>query len=100
MKFPLIHPTNTLTRLTDDRQAAIFAHLSNGNNPISYAALNKDAAILVPTVGTGGVRDPYLASAPDDSKFWIIATDLDIDAIGGNWDTATRYLDSRSPWDE
>ncbi|KAF8069970.1 family 43 glycoside hydrolase [Lyophyllum atratum] len=71
-----------------DREPSIFAHLSNGNNPISYVALNGDNAILKPTIGTKGARDPYLASRPDNSKHFIIATDLDIVAIGNNWGTA------------
>ncbi|KAK0434857.1 uncharacterized protein EV420DRAFT_353714 [Desarmillaria tabescens] len=71
-----------------DREASIFAHLSNGNNPLSYQTLNSDNAILVPTSGTGGVQDPFLISSPDKSKFWIIGTDLLIDNT--NWDAATR----------
>ncbi|KAK0435579.1 putative arabinosidase [Desarmillaria tabescens] len=73
-----------------DREASIFAHLSNGNNPLSYQTLNSDNAILVPTSGTGGVRDPFLVSSPDKSKFWIIGTDLLIDNT--NWDAATDWL--------
>ncbi|SJL18038.1 related to putative arabinase [Armillaria ostoyae] len=71
-----------------DQEASIFAHLSNGNNPLSYQTLNSDSAILVPTGGTGGVRDPFLVSSPDKTKFWIIGTDLLIDDT--NWDAATR----------
>ncbi|KAJ8083007.1 hypothetical protein PM082_008868 [Marasmius tenuissimus] len=74
-----------------DRQPAIFAHLSNGNDPLSYRALNGDNAILVPTGGTRAARDPYLVSAPDDSRHWIIATDLDIDAINGDWGRAVTH---------
>ncbi|KAL0565997.1 hypothetical protein V5O48_016016, partial [Marasmius crinis-equi] len=74
-----------------DRQAAIFAHLSNGNNALSYKALNGDRAILVPTLGTKAARDPYLVSAPDDSRHFIIATDLDINAIGGDWGRAVTH---------
>ncbi|KAK0476037.1 glycoside hydrolase family 43 protein [Armillaria novae-zelandiae] len=71
-----------------DREASVFAHLSNGNDPLSYQTLNRDDAILVPTGGTGGVRDPFLVSSPDKSKFWIIGTDLLIEDT--NWDAATR----------
>ncbi|KAH8831833.1 glycoside hydrolase family 43 protein [Flagelloscypha sp. PMI_526] len=71
-----------------DREPSIFAHISNGNNPISYAALNGDNAILKPTLGTKAARDPYLVSAPDNSKHWIIATDLDIEAINNDWGVA------------
>ncbi|KAK1228485.1 hypothetical protein PQX77_008464 [Marasmius sp. AFHP31] len=73
-----------------DRQPAIFAHLSNDNNPLSYKTLNGDRAILVPTSGTKAVRDPHLVSAPDDSRHFIIGTDLDIVAINNDWDRATR----------
>ncbi|KAK0492664.1 glycoside hydrolase family 43 protein [Armillaria luteobubalina] len=66
----------------------VFFIYFNGNNPLSYQALNSDDAILVPTGGTGGVRDPFLVSSPDKSKFWIIGTDLLIDDT--NWDAATR----------
>ncbi|KAK0467439.1 glycoside hydrolase family 43 protein [Armillaria novae-zelandiae] len=45
-----------------NREASIFAHLSNGNDPLSYQTLNSDDAILVPSGGTGGVRDPFLVS--------------------------------------
>ncbi|KAG7095761.1 hypothetical protein E1B28_006466 [Marasmius oreades] len=100
---PLATPENTNTTIASradsskvgyffvhfyDRQPAIFAHLSNGNNPTSYKALNADRAILVPTGGTKAARDPYLVSAPDDSRHFIIATDLDINAIGGDWGRA------------
>ncbi|KIY71098.1 glycoside hydrolase family 43 protein [Cylindrobasidium torrendii FP15055 ss-10] len=71
-----------------DREPSIFAHLSNGNDPLAWNALNGDNAILVPTVGTGAIRDPHLASLPDDSKHFILGTDLDIDST--NWDAATR----------
>ncbi|KAK1228484.1 hypothetical protein PQX77_008463 [Marasmius sp. AFHP31] len=73
-----------------DRQPAIFAHLSNGNNPLSYKTLNGDRAILVPTSGTKAVRDPHLVSAPDDSRHFIIGTDLDIVGINNDWNRATR----------
>ncbi|KAF8909914.1 hypothetical protein CPB85DRAFT_712218 [Mucidula mucida] len=88
VSFGQIGPPEINLYRPDDREASIFAHLSNGNNPLSYTALNGDNAILVPSVGTGGVRDPYLVSRPDNSKHWIIATDLDIDST--NWDAATR----------
>lgn len=71
-----------------DRDPSVYAHLSNGNNPLSYSALNKDQPIAVPTLGTKGARDPYIIAAPDKSKYWILATDLKISTT--NWDAATR----------
>lgn len=61
----------------------VFGHLSNGNDPLSYHALNGGAPLLTSTVGTRGVRDFYLVSEPDESRHWIIATDLNQTAAGG-----------------
>ncbi|KAI0310966.1 arabinosidase [Amylostereum chailletii] len=74
-----------------DREPSIFLHLSNGNNEGSFRTLNNDAAILKPTVGTRGARDPHLVSSPDNARHYIIATDLDISAIGNNWGQAVTH---------
>lgn len=58
----------------------IFQHLSRGNDPTSFRALNGGKAVLSASgVGTGGVRDPYLASNGRD--YFIIGTDLDIGKV-------------------
>ncbi|CAO1627381.1 unnamed protein product [Jaminaea pallidilutea] len=61
----------------------VFGHLSNGNNLLDYKAMNNGAPLLTSTVGTRGVRDFYLASKPDESQHYIIATDLNQTAAGG-----------------
>ncbi|CAO1616525.1 unnamed protein product [Parajaminaea phylloscopi] len=61
----------------------VFGHLSKGNDPLSYKPLNRGAPLLTSTVGTKGVRDFYLTSKPDESKHYIIATDLNQTAAGG-----------------
>ncbi|RDW85144.1 arabinanase [Coleophoma cylindrospora] len=60
----------------------IYFYLSNGNDAISFSALNGGNPILVPTLGTGGVRDPSIVSAggADSGKKWYITT----------WDASQR----------
>jgi len=62
----------------------VYFYLSNGNNAISFKALNKGAKILDPTSGTGGVRDPSIISGAGSEagkKWYIIGTDLDIGKV-------------------
>ncbi|CAH0025570.1 unnamed protein product [Clonostachys rhizophaga] len=65
-------------------------YLSNGNDPLSYRKLNGGNPVLTSTVGTRAVRDIYLTSNSARSEYFIIATDLDINAPGFSWDRATR----------
>ena len=61
----------------------VFGHLSNGNEATSYSPLKGGAPLLTSNVGTKGVRDFYLVSKDDQSKHFIIATDLNQTAAGG-----------------
>jgi len=59
----------------------VYFYLSNGNNALSFKALNRGAPVMKPTKGTRGVRDPALVAGggPEAGKKWyIIGTDLDI----------------------
>ncbi|KAK7029413.1 hypothetical protein VNI00_014667 [Paramarasmius palmivorus] len=60
----------------------IYMSVSNNNNPASWTAVNNGNLVLQSNVGTKGVRDPSLIRSPDGSKFWIIATDLNVYATG------------------
>ena len=71
----------------------VYFYLSNGNNALSFKALNKGSPILVPTLGTKGVRDPSIingAGAEAGKKWYIIGTDLNIATVraslGDTWD--------------
>jgi hypothetical protein len=67
----------------------VYFYLSNGNNAISFKALNAGKKILDPTLGTGGVRDPSIisgAGAEAGKKWYIIGTDLDIAKVCQSWD--------------
>ncbi len=63
-----------------------FALSKDGRN---WTALNKSQPVLVSELGEKGVRDPYLLRAHDNSKFYLIATDLSINR-NGNWGRAVR----------
>ncbi|PWZ02441.1 putative arabinase [Testicularia cyperi] len=59
-------------------QEQIYAAVSKGNSPTSWDLLNSGKPILTSTVGTKGVRDPSIVRSQDGSKFWLLATDLNI----------------------
>ncbi|KAJ2993108.1 hypothetical protein NUW58_g1946 [Xylaria curta] len=65
-------------------------YLSNGNNPKSFVFLNKGKPVLASNVGTKGVRDIFLTTNTARSEYYLLATDLDINAPGFSWDWATR----------
>lgn len=70
---------------------SVYFYLSNGNNPNSMVALNKNQPVIVPTKGTQGVRDPsIIAGGGTDAgkKWYIIGTDLNIGKT--TWDAAQR----------
>lgn len=70
---------------------SVYFYLSNGNNPNSMVPLNKGQPVVVPTKGTGGVRDPAIIAgggADAGKKWYIIGTDLDIGKT--TWDASQR----------
>jgi hypothetical protein len=75
---------------------AIYMHLSNGNNALSYQPLSLDGtaktqAILRSDVGSKGVRDSFIVPSVDGSKFWLIATDLLANNFTNDFNAATRF---------
>ncbi|KAJ4362860.1 hypothetical protein N0V95_001234 [Ascochyta clinopodiicola] len=74
----------------------VYMHLSVGNDALSYRQLSYDgtpetARILETTIGTTGVRDHFIINAQDNSKYWLHATDLKVNALGGDFINATRF---------
>lgn len=62
----------------------VYFYLSNGNDAISFKALNGGKAVIVPKAGTGGVRDPAIVpggGAEAGKKWYIVGTDLDIGKV-------------------
>lgn len=67
----------------------IYLAASNGNNALSWTELNNGQPIVTSTLGTKGLRDPFLIRSPEGDKFFLIATDLSIGS-GTSWDSAVR----------
>ena len=68
-------------------QAYLFVHftfteekihfsLSNGNNALNWRELNNGKPVFTSTLGTTGLRDPYIVRSPDGDTFYLMATDL------------------------
>lgn len=58
-------------------------------NGRDWDALNEAKPVLVSDVGEKGVRDPYIIRSHDNSKFYLIATDLSIH-LNHDWGRAVR----------
>jgi hypothetical protein len=67
----------------------VYFALSQGNDPLSWQELNGGAPVLTSTLGTTGVRDPFIIRSPAGDRFYLIATDLRIFG-NGDWDAAQR----------
>ncbi|KAK8064349.1 hypothetical protein PG994_006987 [Apiospora phragmitis] len=69
---------------------------SNGNNALDWEELNGGQPVLTSTMGTKGLRDPFVMRSVDGGTFWLIATDLSIGS-GTSWGdavrTGSRYLE-------
>jgi len=69
--------------------------LSRGNDPLHYRELNAGEPVLASSLGTRGVRDPFVIRSPEGDRFHLIATDLLTSggagaSVGSTWDTAPR----------
>ena len=67
----------------------VYFALSQGNDPTHWRQLNGGRPVLTSTVGTRGVRDPFIIRSPQGDRFYQIGTDLRIYG-NGNWDAAQR----------
>lgn len=70
---------------------SVYFYLSNGNNAVSFKALNKGSPVINPTKGTQGVRDPSIIAgggAESGKRWYIIGTDLNIAKT--TWDASQR----------
>ncbi|KAL6707354.1 hypothetical protein ACN47E_004133 [Coniothyrium glycines] len=74
-----------------DPNPRVQLYLSDGNSATKFFKLNGGKEVLTSTVGTKGVRDIFLTSNAARTQWYMIATDLDINAPGFSWDFATRH---------
>ncbi len=89
----------TVTTQTEQTAAYLFVHFvgressaddeqiyfSVSQNGTDWETLNYGKPVLKSTVGERGVRDPHIIRSPEGDKFYLIATDLSIYNINGNW---------------
>lgn len=74
---------------TQDTEQVHFA-ASRGNDPLHWDELNGGRPVLRSNYGETGVRDPFIVRSPEGDRFYIVATDLQIND-GRGWDQAQRH---------
>lgn len=62
-------------------------HFASSRDGLNWEELNGGEAVLESTLGTKGLRDPYICRSPEGDKFYMIATDLNIGS-GTGWTAA------------
>ena len=67
----------------------IYIAASNGNNALDWEELNGGQPILTSTMGTKGLRDPFVMRSAEGDKFFLLATDLSIGS-GTSWGDAVK----------
>ncbi|MBB2948947.1 beta-xylosidase [Actinoplanes lutulentus] len=67
----------------------VYNALSDGNDPLRWREINNGQPVLTSTLGTQGLRDPFIIRSPEGDKFYQIATDLKIYG-NGDWDASQR----------
>lgn len=78
---------------TGGRDERIYFGISEDG--LNFTALNNEQFILESTMGTHGLRDPFIIRSHEGDKFFLIATDLTVAGIkqdgqdypGQSWDT-------------
>ncbi|KAI1760227.1 glycoside hydrolase family 43 protein [Hypoxylon sp. FL1150] len=78
-----------ISTFSDDVPEVQF-YLSEGTSAASFSFLNGGSPVLASTVGTKAVRDIFLATNTARSEYYLLATDLDVEALDFSWDTPTR----------
>ena len=68
----------------------IYFAASVGNDALNWRELNGGQPVLASTMGTKGLRDPFLIRSPEGDTFYLIATDLSIGS-GTSWGDAVRF---------
>ena len=72
-------------------------HLAVSQDGLNYTALRNNEPVIVPSKGTGCVRDPYLWYNEKDNYYYILATDLDFTDTGSDYsDNSESFIVWRS----
>jgi len=67
----------------------IYFAASQGNDALKWTELNGGQPVLTSTLGTKGLRDPFIIRSHDGDTFYLIATDLSIGS-GTSWGDSVR----------
>lgn len=65
-------------------------YFSISRDGLHWTDLNEQQPVLRSTIGTKGVRDPFILRVKEEDKYVILATDLHI-ASGTDWENAVRF---------
>ncbi|EUC46744.1 glycoside hydrolase family 43 protein [Bipolaris oryzae ATCC 44560] len=68
----------------------IYMAASQGNNALKWNELNGGQPVLASTLGTKGLRDPFVIRSNEGDKFFLLATDLSIGS-GTSWGDAVKF---------
>ncbi|KAH7550924.1 glycoside hydrolase family 43 protein [Bipolaris maydis] len=68
----------------------IYMAASQGNNALRWNELNGGQPVLASTLGTKGLRDPFVIRSNEGDKFFLLATDLSIGS-GTSWGDAVKF---------
>ncbi len=72
-------------------------HLAVSQDGLNYTALRNNEPVIVPSKGTGCVRDPYIWYNEQDNYYYILATDLDFTDTGSDYsDNSESFIIWRS----
>ena len=72
-------------------------HLAVSKDGLNYTALRNNEPVIIPSKGTGCVRDPYLWYNEQDNYYYILATDLDFTDTGSDYsDNSESFIVWRS----
>lgn len=78
----------------------VYFATSDGNEATTWTATNNGEAVLNSTKGMHATRDPVIVRSPEGDRFFLIATDLNVDGTEygwKNWDWAqsgaSRYIE-------
>ncbi|KEY64413.1 hypothetical protein S7711_08471 [Stachybotrys chartarum IBT 7711] len=84
----------------------VYMATSLGNEATTWVATNAGDAVLVSSKGMHGTRDPFVVRSPEGDRFYLIATDLNVDATEYGWQGwdwaqsgASRYIEVWESYD-
>ncbi|MBR3595860.1 MAG: InlB B-repeat-containing protein, partial [Clostridia bacterium] len=70
-------------------------HLAVSEDGLHYTALRNNEPVIIPSKGTGAIRDPYIWYNEQDNYYYLIGTDMD-SADNQWWDNCNGFLMWRS----